>query len=230
MPNENYTHITFIVDRSGSMSSIANSMREGFDEFINGQLQVESEATVTIARFDNEYEIVQDMVSIDQVGPLELSPRGMTALLDGIGRSMNTVRSQIHEMPNEDKPSKCIFIIITDGQENASKEYSRDQVFEMIEDCRSDEEIDYEFVFLGANQDAISAGSSFGIRADTSMSYCANDTGTKSIYNTLSAQVTSYRTKGTFKFTDEDRLEAMGENQNPIVPDLHTEILKEFKK
>jgi len=233
MANENYTHIAFVVDRSGSMSGIASSMREGFDEFMQGQLDVEGDATVTLARFDNEYELVHDMVEIGQVGPLELVPRGSTALLDGMGMTMNSVRAQITEMDDAERPARCIFIFITDGGENASREYSRDRVFQMIQDCQNDDEINYEFIFLGANQDAISAGHSFGIRADASMTYGANNSGTRSVYDSLSRGVTEYRTcavakEATLSFTDEDRAEALGEN--PIIPDISPSVIRNMKK
>jgi uncharacterized protein YegL len=232
MANENYTHITFVVDRSGSMGGIAQAMREGFDEFMSGQLEVEGEATLSLARFDNEYELVYDFVEIGQVGPLELNPRGGTALLDGMGRTMNSVREQIMEMEEDERPSKCLFIFITDGHENASQEYTRDRVFQMIQDCQDSEELNYEFVFMGANQDAISAGRSFGIRQDASITYSASNAGVRGSYASLSRSVTQYRTKSsneaTMSFTDEDRVEAMG--TNPIVPDLDTDIINQMKK
>ena len=233
MANENYTHIAFAVDRSGSMSNIASSMKEGFDEFINGQKEVDGDATVTLARFDDRYETIYDLVELGQVGPLDLQPRGMTALLDGMGKTMNSVREQIMGMEEDDRPSRCIFIFITDGGENASKEYTRDQVFQMIQDCRDYEGINYEFVFLGANQDAIAAGNSFGIRSDASITYEASDAGTRGAYRSLTKGVTAYRTsalsnEATLSFSENDRMDAMGEN--PIVPDINTDVLNSMKK
>ena len=233
MAKQNYTHIAFAVDRSGSMSGIATSMCEGFDEFMQGQLEVDGGATVTLARFDDKYELVYDMIELEQVGPLQLEPRGMTALLDGMGETIDTVRRNIMEMDSEERPARCIFIFITDGGENSSQEYTRDRVFQMIQDCQSDEEINYEFIFMGANQDAIASGNSFGIRQDASITYDASNSGTRGAYATLSRNITEYRTcadlnEARVSFSAEDRLQAMGENS--IVPDLNTEVLQSLKK
>lgn len=122
---------------------------------------------------------------------------------------MNDVRSHIKEMKDDDKPSKVIFVFITDGQENASREYSRDIVFEMITDLKdADNGIKYEFVFIGANQDAIQAGSSLGIRRDASLTWDASGEGAKAAFSALSRGMTEYRTvSDSYAFTDEEREE-----------------------
>jgi|SaaInlV_100m_DNA_2_1039680.scaffolds.fasta_scaffold18273_1 hypothetical protein len=214
MPNEDYTHLAIAVDRSGSMTSIAAAMKEGFDEFINGQRDVDGKATLTLARFDDQYELVYDMIDLPDVGPLELNPRGMTALLDGMGMTLESVRSNIEGMPDDEKPAKCLFVFITDGGENSSKEYDREGVFNMIQDCQNDEKVNYEFIFLGANQDAIAEGGNFGIRGDASMTYAATAEGSINAYRSLSKSVTGYRTssvgEATIAFSDQDRLDATG--------------------
>ena len=232
MANQNYTHMAFIIDRSGSMSGIARSMKEGFNEFIEGQKTVEGDATVTLARFDNEYEMIYDFVELGQVGSLELNPRGGTALLDGMGKTMNSVRQQIMEMPVDERPGKCVFIFITDGDENSSREYTRDQVFQMIEDCKADDDINFEFVFLGANQDAISAGNSFGIRSDASLTYDATDAGTKGAMRGLTQGITKYRCssapEASLSYTSDDRNDAMGISS--IIPNLDSQLINDVKK
>ena len=122
---------------------------------------------------------------------------------------MNNVRGHIVEMEPKERPSKCIFIIITDGEENSSTEYNRDTVFQMIEDCKNDKEINYEFVFLGANQDAIRAGSQYGIRAAASLTYDASTNGTRLMSQSLSKSLSNYRSKASsdaeFSFSENDR-------------------------
>jgi len=154
------------------------------------------------------------MIDLPNVGPLELNPRGMTALLDGMGMTLESVRSNIEGMPDDEKPAKCLFVFITDGGENSSKEYHKESVFNMIQDCQNDENINYEFIFLGANQDAIAEGGNFGIRGNASMTYAATNEGAINAYRSLSKSVTGYRTsnveEATIAFSDQDRLDATG--------------------
>jgi uncharacterized protein YegL len=191
-------------------------MCSGFDEFMNGQRAVEGEATVTLARFDDKYELIYDMVPIDDVKALELVPRGMTALLDGMGKTINSVKEQIIKIDENDRPARCIFIVITDGAENSSQEFSKESVFELIENLKKDEEVNYEFVFLGANQDAIQSGAEYGFGRATSMSYAANKTGTDKMYESLSKSVACFRSApsqmATMNFSEEDRENSMGVN------------------
>ena len=208
MSKENYTHISIVLDRSGSMSSIANQVTEGYKEFIETQKNVEGEATLTLARFDNEYEIIHDMVDIKTVSSdLRLQPRGWTALLDAMGQTMERVRTQINDLSEENKPSKCIFVFITDGEENTSSQYTRERVFQMIEDLRSDTNINWDVIFMGANQDAIAVGGNLGVRAAASLTYDANTTiGTRNAFSSLTKGMTSYRTSNAaYSFSDEDR-------------------------
>jgi hypothetical protein len=152
----------------------------------------------------------------------------MTALLDGMGKTMNSVREEIMNLPENERPARCVFIFITDGHENASQEYTRETVFQMIQGCEESEDINYDFIFLGANQDAIAAGGSFGIRAGASMNYAANAEGSKGVYESLTKGVTSYRTSSNLKskinFDSEDRAKSIG---NHIIPDFNLNVDKE---
>lgn len=208
MSKQNYTHISIVLDRSGSMSSIVNQVTAGYKEFIEAQKNVEGEATLTLARFDNAYDVIHDMVDIKTVSSdLNLQPRGWTALLDAMGQTMERVRSQINDLSEENKPSKCIFVFITDGGENSSQTYTRDRVFQMIEDLRNDTNISWDVIFMGANQDAIAEGGNLGVRAAASLTYNANtSTGTLDAFHSLTKGMTSYRTsKSAYSFSDEDR-------------------------
>ena len=215
---KNYTHLTVCLDRSGSMASMAKDVIGGFNTLVADQIKVEGEATMTVAKFDTQYEIISDFMRVSDVILLDSSnfqPRGSTALLDAMGKTMNDVRERINQMPEDEKPSKALFVFMTDGEENASREYNRDRVFEMISDLKNESEndesaIQWDFVFIGANQDAIQAGGSYGIRRDASLTYTANGDGATRAFCSLSDSITSYRgaSKGvTLSFSDEDRKE-----------------------
>lgn len=218
MPKSKYTHISTVMDRSGSMSGIARDMEGGLREFIDAQKAVEGEATLTLARFDDTYEVVYDFVPLSQATSFTLDPRGSTALLDAMGRTMESVRASIHGMTDEERPEKSIFIFVTDGGENASREYNRQRIFDMIRDLRNSENdvnrpdengTVWEFVFLGANQDAISEGGGYGIRAASSMTYDASAQGSRAMFASLTNNMTAYRSKSvdnaTLDFSQEDR-------------------------
>lgn len=191
---KNYSHIAVILDRSGSMASCQADTIGGFNTFLSAQKALGGEATITMIKFDNEYDIMCEMVSINDA--VELSnenyvPRGGTALLDAIGRTINRVEHALNEKTEAEKPEKVIFVIITDGEENKSHEFTRDQVMKIIN--RHREEMKWEFIFIGANQDAIQAGNSMGVRAASSLSYNASAQGTRAMYTSLTRGMNSYR-------------------------------------
>jgi len=229
MPKEDYTHMSFIVDRSGSMYNLVGDMQSGFNSLINEQKNVEGEATVTLVQFDNSSELVHDMIPIADVPNFILQPRGATALLDAMAYTMNLVKGQIVEMNPEDRPGRCIFVVITDGEENSSRESNRDTVFEMIQDCNDDEEVNYEFVFLGANQDAIRAGGNIGVRANASMTYDATSQGTQVMYQSLSKGLTSYRgadsVSAEYSFNSTEREEAKEAMAGSIAPNIPSNFI-----
>ncbi len=206
MSKQNYTHIAIVMDRSGSMRSIEKDMSGGLLKLVEDQKSVKGDATLTLAKFDQLYELVYDFEPLNNVDDFELIPRGMTALLDAMGKTIVSVKEKIDSMKDDDKPSKCIFIFITDGQENSSTKYSKSQITEMIENCQQCEDVHYDFVFLGANQDAIAEGSSYGIRGDASLTYGANTQGTNHMYDSLSRSLKMSRETGqTLSFCEQDR-------------------------
>lgn len=186
------TEIIFIVDRSGSMSTIAPDMRGGFDAFIAEQRKVPGECLVTLAQFDDRYEVVYSGKPLAEVPPLELEPRSMTALLDGIGRTIDDVGMRLDRMPKEKRPSKVLVVIITDGQENSSRKYKHADVMEKIKHQR--ERYSWEFVFLGANQDAIQVGADLGVA--NAMNYTADSASAGAMMSAVSANAAQYRTGG----------------------------------
>ena len=205
-----YTHIGIVLDRSGSMSSCQSDTIGRFNQFLSDQRNVEGEATLTFVQFDDHYDILNNMsplADVEDIDDRRYVPRGSTALLDAIGRTLNSTEHQLSEMSEDDKPERVIFVIITDGEENSSREFTRDQIMEMINNKR--EENTWEFIFIGANQDAIQAGGSIGVRAASSMSYDQSQLGTQHMYASLSSGMTSYRSAPV---EDLDSLEFFSEN------------------
>ncbi len=169
----NSTEIIFVVDRSGSMESIANDMKGGFDSFIREQKKLPGECQVTLARFDNEYELVFERKDLTDVPPLELIPRGGTALNDAVGRTINAVGERLAKTPEDQRPSKILFVIITDGEENASQEFKDTRkVLELITHQR--EKYSWEFIFLGASLNATQVAQNMGIPKARAVMYAAS--------------------------------------------------------
>lgn len=204
----NYTHIAVVLDRSGSMSTVVNDTIGGFNTFLADQRSATGEATITLAQFDDQYEVIyanKPIVEAPDLTKETFVPRGMTALLDGIGRTINSTGAYLGNLPEDQRPEKVVFVILTDGGENSSREFTRGKVFEMITHQR--EKYDWQFVFLGANQDAISTGGLLGIAANASMTYAANGVGTKAAFASTSASLRSLRSGDAdqMSYSDADR-------------------------
>lgn len=194
MTKPNSTEIIFVVDRSGSMASIAQDMVGGFEAFIEKQKETPGECRVTMVQFDDRYEVSYTARPLAEVKSLDLVPRGMTALLDAVGRCIQETGSRLAALQESERPSQVLFVIITDGAENVSKEYNRARVFDMISTQRST--YSWEFVFLGANQDSIATATSMGISGTNAVTFSATHGGTRGLMRGLSANVSSYRTSG----------------------------------
>ena len=183
-----YTHISIVLDRSGSMESVKADTIGGFNAFLQEQKTAPGEATLTLAQFDNEYDLLENFAPIEIVKPLTDTtyvPRGSTALLDAIGRTIVDIGARLASLPEDARPSHVLFVILTDGEENASHEFTRPKIFEMISHQR--DAYAWEFVFIGANQDAISAGASMGISAGNSIAYAPSPAGQADIMRKMSA-------------------------------------------
>lgn len=194
----NLTEIVFILDRSGSMRFLTKDTIGGFNSFIENQKKEEGEALVTTILFDDKYEILHNGINIENITPLtgkEYSARGMTALLDAVGKSINDVGDRLNRTEESERPSKVIFVITTDGQENSSKEFNREQIKEMI--TRQTDKYNWQFMFLGANIDAVGEAASLGINPVFASNYVASPVGTDSLYATLSKTVSNYRSVGS---------------------------------
>ena len=166
------TDITLVVDRSGSMAEVCEDAEGGVNTFINQQSKEPGEALLTLVQFDTEYEFLHTGVPIQNVPKYELVPRGMTALLDAVGRAINETGERLVKMAESDRPGLVIFVVMTDGQENSSKEFNKSQIKKMID--RQQHDFDWHFTFLGANQDAFAEADGMGIDAAGVADYAAD--------------------------------------------------------
>lgn len=191
---KNLTEIVFILDRSGSMAGLEDDTIGSFNAMIEKQKRETGEALVSTVLFDNDSEVIHDRVDIQKIKPMarkEYYVRGCTALLDAVGGAIHHI-SNVHKYAREeDRPEKTLFVITTDGVENASRKYSYDRLKAMIE--RQKEKYGWEFLFLGANIDAAKEAARFGIGADRAANYHADSEGTNVIYETVSEAITQVR-------------------------------------
>jgi uncharacterized protein YegL len=206
----NKTEIVLIVDRSGSMSTIKGDMEGGFKTFINEQKKQPGEATITYYQFDDQFEKVFEAKNIKDVDGITIDPRGMTALVDASCRAIDQVGTRLSNTPETDRPSNVMVVMITDGAENASKEFTADQLKEKIK--HQTDKYNWKFIFLGANIDAVKVGSHYGISAANTMSFAANSRGVSASVDTLTRATSLYRSGVDYSVSDEDRKAAMGNN------------------
>ncbi len=192
------TELVFILDRSGSMSGLEADTIGGFNGMLEKQKKEEGEALVSTLLFDTHMDVIHDRVPLDKVSPLtdkEYYVGGCTALLDAVGGAIHHI-GNIHKYARkEDVPEKTLFIITTDGMENASREYSYDRVRKMIE--RQEKKYGWEFLFLGANIDAAKEAMKFGIDAGHAVDYHCDEIGTALNYEVLSETVSRVREFGS---------------------------------
>lgn len=205
---QNHTDITVVLDRSGSMSSVADDTIGGFNRFLNDQRTAAGTAVITLHQFDHEFETMIkgiDVRSAHELTDKTFVPRGNTALLDAIGRAIGDTGNRMNALPENERADKVVFVIITDGHENASHEYDHAKVFEMISHQR--DKYKWEFVFLGANQDAIKAATNLGMAGANAMTYAANSVGTRSAFASTSSNLRSLRAGGqsTMAYSKSDR-------------------------
>jgi Mg-chelatase subunit ChlD len=171
----NRTLLVLVVDRSGSMASIREDMEGGIATLLGEQRHEAGECLVTLAQFDTEYELVWDRLPIAEAKSYRLVPRGSTALLDAMGRTMAVTAERIAAMGEGERPGTVVFVVVTDGLENSSVEWTHPQVTEAVQ--RHMEKDGWQFTFLGANQDAIAEGGRVGVAAASSLTYDATAAG-----------------------------------------------------
>ncbi len=198
MPRKNLCEIVVILDRSGSMESVRQDAIGGFNTFMDDQKQVDGEARVTLVQFDNEYETVFENTPIHELPTMDENtfvPRGTTALLYAVGRTIDEVGKRLDATPEDGKPEKVMVAILTDGFENASHNmkpsYDNDKIKQMIDHQKS--KYGWEFIFLAAGVDAWSQGGLMGIPKADCFTVAANAQGIQSAYTSMSVRTTAYR-------------------------------------
>lgn len=190
----NVTELVFILDRSGSMAGLEGDTIGGFNAMINKQKKEEGECYVSTVLFDNESQVLHDRLRLNEIPPMtdnDYTVRGCTALIDAIGGAIHHI-GNIHKYARkEDVPEKTMFIITTDGKENASNRYTSEQVKSMIE--RQKNKYGWEFLFIGANIDAVETATRYGISEDRAVNYHADEKGTAVLYESVACAVSEVR-------------------------------------
>ena len=198
--NDKLTEIVFILDRSGSMAGLEDDTIGGFNAFVEKQKKEEGEALLSAVLFSDESAVLYDRADIRKVEPMserQYQVGGCTALLDAIGGAVRHIRNVHRYAREEDRPGRTVFVITTDGMENASRSFSYAEVQRMVK--HEQEKYGWEFLFLGANMDAIAAARSFGIREDRAVRYRRDSAGTALNYDVVCEAVTSVRKRRTLE-------------------------------
>lgn len=227
-----YVDVTVVLDRSGSMQNIARDMEGGFATFIREQKQVPGEMRVNLYQFDNVYETVYENRNVHDINGLTLEPRGSTALMDALGHAINRTGARLAAMPEHERPHRVIFMIITDGGENASREFGRDAIRQMIE--RQQGQYSWQFVYLGANQNAFAEAGNIGIKTANTMNFAANSRSTNEAYKNFSGKMSTMRagghdaevlcSAGMYNQADYDAQTAAGAVNNPTTSGTTAEV------
>lgn len=200
---KNLTEIVFILDRSGSMAGLEKDTIGGFNSMLKKQRAEEGECYISTVLFDNLSEVIHDRLPLDRVPELtekEYYVRGCTALLDAVGGAIHHIANVHKYAREEDRPEKTLFVITTDGMENASRTYTYDKVKAMI--TKEKEKYGWEFLFLGANIDAAKEAGRFGIAPERATNYHADSKGTGVIYDALTCAISSYRAAPSCTMSD----------------------------
>ena len=203
-----YSDITVVLDRSGSMACLVDEVIGAFNTFVDEQQQVAGQASFSLVQFDDRYEVYLDAVDLAKVGRLDRTtyvPRGMTALYDAVGRAIVATGTRLAAMDEAERPDKVVFLIQTDGEENASHEYDAATLQEMIR--HQQDKYAWEFVFLGANIDAGSVAEEIGIARDKALQYANNADGTRAAFAAVSDNLAGFRRgdRQHMAYAEEDR-------------------------
>lgn len=206
MTNANLTHLVIVADRSGSMASIAKDMNGGIHELLKEQTAQPGDLVVDIVTFDDTVEKVLTNVRLTRkslaLAAEVIKPRGRTALNDALGGAISDLSASIAATEEDERPGKVIFVVVTDGYENASREWTTDQVGQLVDAQRAQ---GWEFVFLAANIDAFAAAQAYGFNPNQTMSYVANAHSVANAYGTASSLIARSRAGGDAEFSDMDR-------------------------
>ncbi|BDQ01537.1 vWA domain-containing protein [Ignavibacterium sp.] len=208
---KNLTHITVILDRSGSMQAIKSDIIGGFNTFLKEQKEVPTKSTFTLIQFDtvNHYEIVHNFKPISEIPELTdktFVPRGGTPLLDCLGRGINDLSEQISKLPEDKKPDRIFFVVITDGHENSSTEFYKEDIVKLIDKKKSEDR--WEFLFLSADLQAISDARHFGINQTNIFVFRKDKKEVNKMWENLSYKLSMARADYNYKIDLNDNTEA----------------------
>lgn len=195
--DQNLTEIVCVLDKSGSMMAVRDDSIGSFNQFLKEQKEAPGKANFSLTLFDTEYHYVysgEDIQNVSELDSNTYNPGGMTALLDAVGKTIDETGRRLAETPGHKRPGKVIFVILTDGQENSSKEYTFDIVKDKIEHQRN--KYNWEFLFLGAGEDTIKQASQIGIGMDKTMSFSHSSKGYDTASKSYSSAVLNYRSVG----------------------------------
>ena len=208
----NFTHITIILDRTGSMEPLRDDTIGGFNTFLKSQKETPGTATMTLVQFDSQdpYEVIHQFRPIDEIPELTRDtfvPRASTPLLDALGRGIIDLEARLEKLDDKERPAKIIFAIITDGQENASREFRKKQIESMIR--AKTKQDSWQFVFLSSDLAAIDEARALGLRRDSTLLYAKDAHGTGRAWKHFSDRAGAYRSvrDGDFSFEEEGRSE-----------------------
>lgn len=210
MTDPTYGAVALLVDRSGSMDEIRDAAQSAINEFVASQAGTGRRVTVRLDEFDSEFTNVYPSTDAGQCPPYELQPRGMTALHDAMGRSITEFGQELAALPEDQRPSGVVFAVLTDGYENSSREWTLRQVKELVTGQQT--QWKWDFVFLGANQDAILTATGLGIAPESALTYNTSRAGTRSAVESVARYTASSLAGGQALFTAEDRDEALEED------------------
>ncbi|MGI9162710.1 MAG: vWA domain-containing protein [Mycobacterium sp.] len=215
MTDSTKTLIAALLDRSGSMQRSKAATEDGWSELINGQRAEQGSCEVTLAQFDSRYEVLYPPTDIAAVPEFIVNPRGSTALLDATGRFITEVGERLAALPEEQRPGTVICLIMTDGMENASRQWSWDGVKRLITQQR--EVYGWEFIFLGANIDAVEVGMRMGVDADSALTFASDSYhGNREAYRVTSVKMGYARMQQKRDFSAADRDAAMGKGDDGV--------------
>jgi len=209
--NKNSTHIMVILDRTGSMEPIRDDTIGGFNTFLDQQQQQPGEATMTLVQFDSQdpYEIIHHWQDVQKVTPLSREtyvPRARTPLFDAMGRGINDLEQNLSVLGPQEKPAKILVVVVTDGQENASREFRHRDIVRMIAEKSKK---GWQFVYLSADMDAIAEARSVGFERRSTLAFQKDAQGSRQVWDSLSQKTAAYRESilenAEFAFDEEDR-------------------------
>ena len=192
--NNNLTELVFVLDKSGSMGGLEKDTIGGFNSMLAKQRKEDGDVVISTVLFDDRVQVLHDradLAGIEDLTDRDYQVGGCTALLDALGKSIKHINKIQKSLPEDARPAKTMFVITTDGQENSSHEYSYEKIRKMVE--KKQEKKQWEFLFLGANMDAISAAADIGIRADRATNFLCDAVGTAVNYSALSKAVSKIR-------------------------------------